>query len=193
MAKKLIRFLIIISNIFFLNLKAYSCILHGGAVIGEKFNAGIDKSSYDEIIIEFSSEICQLKEKIPILRPAEKEWLDNELKSTDGNRKFQAWESVEFSQKYSTYYLEKLCSMSENLLLLGKIRENNKHYIIDTWLAIAEILSYGNFHSYLEKLINNNVLHINKESNQNVRYICNATVNNILTMVRDLYNENVAF
>ena len=137
---------------------------------------------------KFSDKICSLAHSIPMLKPSVNEWLENELNSNSGNRKAEAWSSLEYAQITTKKALIKICAEAKFIALMPEFNvmtPGAKKVVIEKWLYISDVFTYMNFHNNIEKLSENNKIDLNQNSKSFLRAYCVAAGNNIIEMVRN--------
>lgn len=188
--KKRVHFVLMVSLIICsLSSKAFTCILDESSIITDKLRN--PNSSFLEIkkaTKEFSDKICSLAHSIPVLKPSVNEWLENELNSNSGNRRVQAWNSLEYAQKKTKKALINVCSEAKFIASMPEFNvmtPGPKKLVIKSWLYISDVFTFMNFHSDIEKLSENNKIDLNQNNKSFLRGYCVAAGNNIIEMIRN--------
>ena len=169
--------------IFFIS-QSYACIMEKNQVITPSYTPTKEPEKSVKI---WSNQYCNLAESIPALRPSEAEWLKSEENSKNNNRRFQAWESLEYAQRETKDSLVSICNSSKSIVHIGQVQSvSKKEYVVSNLLYIAQVLTGSNFHSNMEQLVKYNKISLSKENRENIRFWCTAAGSHLIDTIRKL-------
>ena len=178
------RLMYAIFLIFFIS-QSHACITQNSQVIAPSYNT--TTKAPETSVKNWSNQYCILAESIPALRPSEAEWLKSEENSKNNNRRFQAWESLEYAQRETKDSLVSICNSSKSIVHIGQVQSvSKKEYVVSNLLYIAQVLTGSNFHSNMEQLVKYNKISLSKENRENIRFWCTAAGSHLIDTIRKL-------
>ena len=137
---------------------------------------------------DLAKHFCFMEESVPNLRPADKEWLETELGSTDYDRHYGAKASIEYAQKTAKEDLQTLCN--HLTILESGLHENvsDRNGAALEWIIVSRLLNSDEFNWRLRITYQESLLKFHPDTDEIAK---NALLNGKGDRYCHFQNENV--